>query len=57
MDDAVWNHAVFSKNRDRLLTADVANFNKFLEPSVHNTAYSVPISGQLLVGEYQPGGQ
>jgi len=21
MDDAVWNHAVFSKNRDRLLTA------------------------------------
>jgi transposase len=25
MDDAVWNHAVFSKNRDRLLTADVAH--------------------------------
>src|SRR5882757_1424961 len=24
MDDAMWNHAVFSKNRDRLLTADVA---------------------------------
>ena len=24
MDDAVWNHAVFSKNRDRLLTGDVA---------------------------------
>ena len=24
MDDAVWNHAVFSKNRDRLLTAEVA---------------------------------
>ncbi len=24
MDDAVWNHAVFSKNRDRLLTSDVA---------------------------------
>jgi len=24
MDDAVWNHAVFSKNRDRLLNADVA---------------------------------
>ncbi len=23
-DDAVWNHAVFSKNRDRLLTSDVA---------------------------------
>src|ERR1022692_1227086 len=23
MDDAVWNHAVFSKNRDRLLTSDV----------------------------------
>src|SRR5277367_2486465 len=24
MDDAVWNHAVFSKNRDRLLTSDMA---------------------------------
>jgi transposase len=24
MDDAVWNHAVFSKSRDRLLTSDVA---------------------------------
>jgi transposase len=24
MDDAVWNHAVFSKNRNRLLTSDVA---------------------------------
>ena len=24
MDDAVWNHAVFSKNCDRLLTSDVA---------------------------------
>ena len=24
MDDAVWNHAVFSKNRDRLLTTEVA---------------------------------
>ena len=23
MDDAVWNHAVFSKNRDRLLTSEV----------------------------------
>jgi hypothetical protein len=24
MDDAVWNHAVFSKNRDRLLNSTVA---------------------------------
>jgi len=24
MDDAVWNHAVFSKNRDRLLTSNLA---------------------------------
>jgi transposase len=24
MDDAVWNHAVFSKNRDRPLTSEVA---------------------------------
>jgi transposase len=25
MDDAVWNHSVFSKNRDRLLAGDIAN--------------------------------
>ena len=24
VDDAVWDHSVFSKNRDRLLEADVA---------------------------------
>jgi transposase len=24
MDDAVWNHAVFSKSSDRLLTSDMA---------------------------------
>jgi len=24
MDDGVWNHAVFSKNRDRLLNSEVA---------------------------------
>ena len=24
MDDAMWNHAVFSKNRDRLLTSEIA---------------------------------
>ena len=24
IDDAVWNHAVFSKNRDALLTSEVA---------------------------------
>lgn len=24
MDEAIWNHAVFSKNRDRLLNADIA---------------------------------
>jgi transposase len=24
MDDAMWNHAVFPKNRDRLLTSEVA---------------------------------
>jgi transposase len=24
MDDAMWNHAVFSKNRDRLLTSEMA---------------------------------
>jgi len=25
MDDSVWNHSVFSKNRDRLLEGDIAN--------------------------------
>src|SRR5438105_3092078 len=32
MDEPVWNHAVFSKNRDRLLNQDVARsfFNKVL---------------------------
>ena len=29
MDDAVWDHSVFSKNRDRLLDADIAK--QFLE--------------------------
>jgi transposase len=29
MDDTVWNHSVFSKNRDRLLEGDIAT--KFLE--------------------------
>jgi len=29
MDDAVWNHSVFSKNRDRLLEGDIAT--KFLK--------------------------
>ncbi len=29
IDDAVWDHSTFSKNRDRLLDADVAA--KFLE--------------------------
>jgi transposase len=34
MDDAVWNHAVFSQNRDRLLTSDVAqNAESKLWPS------------------------
>jgi len=33
MDEAVWNHAVFSKNRERLLTGDVARefFQRVLE--------------------------
>jgi hypothetical protein len=47
MDDVVWNHAVFSKNRDRLLTSEVAQrffaeayFNKFLgvtTPNIQNS--------------------
>lgn len=26
MDDAVWDHSVFSKNRDRLLNTEMASF-------------------------------
>ena len=37
MDDAVWNHAVFSKNRDRLLTSDVAQ-QFFAEVNKHGQA-------------------
>jgi hypothetical protein len=32
MDDAVWNHAVFSKDRDRLLTSAVAQRSSVSEP-------------------------
>ena len=38
MDDAVWNHAVFSKNRDRLLTSDVAQ-QFFAEVNQHAKRY------------------
>jgi transposase len=34
MDDVVWNHAVFSKNRDRLLTSEVA-WHFFAEVKKH----------------------
>jgi transposase len=34
MDDAVWNHAVFSKNRDRLLNSEVAQ-HFFAEANRH----------------------
>jgi len=34
VDDAVWDHSVFSKNRDRLLEADLAA--KFLRAVLAN---------------------
>src|SRR4029077_1498164 len=36
MDEPVWNHAVFSKNRDRLLNGDVARsfFQRVLDQAV-----------------------
>jgi transposase len=37
MGDAVWNHAVFSKNRDRLLTSEVAQ-QFFAEVNQHPSA-------------------
>jgi transposase len=38
MDDAVWHHAVFSKNRDRLLTFDVAR-QFFAEVNKHGKRF------------------
>jgi len=36
MDDAVWNHAVFSKNRDRLLTSDESKLSYLGHALVEN---------------------
>jgi transposase len=45
IDDAVWDHSVFSKNRDRLLEADVAR--EFL-----STLLSLPKVKQLLSSDH-----
>lgn len=46
MDDAVWNHAVFSKNRDRLLNSEVAQqffaeVNKQAKPFMSDEHFTV----------------
>jgi transposase len=46
MDDAVWNHAVFSKNRDRLLNSEVAQqffaeVNKQAKPYMSDEHFTV----------------
>jgi hypothetical protein len=46
MDDAMWNHAVFSKNRDRLLTSEVAQpffaeVNRLTKPYMSGDHFTV----------------
>jgi transposase len=58
MDDAVWNHAVFSKNRDRLLTSDVAQrffaeVNRQAKHFMSDEHFTV--DGTLIAGRPRPG--
>ena len=54
IDDAVWDHSTFSKNRDRLLDADVAA--KFLEAVLrHPQGEALPV-GRPLLGRRHAGG-
>ena len=53
VDDAVWDHSIFSKNRDRLLEADVAA--KFLEAVLrHPQGEALPV-GRALLGRRHAG--
>ncbi len=45
IDDAVWDHSTFSKNRDRLLDADVAA--KFLEAVLRHPKIDAPVHDRL----------
>jgi hypothetical protein len=45
MDEAVWNHSTFSKNRDRLLSGDIAS--RFL-----SALMSLPQVKRLLSSEH-----
>nr|WP_143107734.1 hypothetical protein [Burkholderia pseudomallei] len=51
MDDAVWNHSTFSKNRDRLLAHDiiVGLFNETVETEHARDCLSGVILPQFLV--------
>ena len=44
MDEPVWNHAVFSKNRERLLNQEVAHsfFDRVLKQAVRINQHLVP---------------
>jgi transposase len=50
MDEPVWNHAVFSKNRERLLNQDVARgfFVRVLAPKPHLSDEHFTVDGTLI---------
>jgi transposase len=54
MDDAMWNHAVFSKNRDRLLNSEVAQ-KFFAEVNLHARKFMsdehFTVDGTLIQGK------
>src|SRR5271169_6623419 len=54
MDDAVWNHAVFSKNRDRLLTSEVAQQAKKFMSDEHFTVDGTLIQAWASQKSFRP---
>lgn len=54
IDDGVWDHSTFSKNRDRLLDADVAA--KFLEAVLRHPEGEAVTVGRSLLGRRHAGG-
>jgi transposase len=54
IDDTVWDHSVFSKNRDRLLEGDIAT--TFLAANTQTTRDQAPVVERALLGGRHPGG-
>jgi transposase len=55
MDDAVWNHAVFSKNRDRLLNSEVAQSQAHLPPQRTGSAAMHKMHAFNKIEDFQAG--